>query len=124
MPSGTSVWNLSALKAMVAEWYGMSAYQMPMRVVTREDEIEEFEHDHPEVPVDLWDLVNHPIRQVRMWAKHDWIDIVIWNEPSQSFKLVQDVCFKDSYPTETEWHKAVLEILKDPTRRVWFCFHT
>lgn len=121
MPSGNSVWDLRALRSMVADWYGLTT--MPMRVVSREDEREEFEREHIEVPAELWELVNHSVRQVRMWAKHDWIDIVIWNEPSQSFKLVQDVCFKDAYENETEWHKAVLEILKDETKRVWFCFH-
>ena len=123
MPSGNSIWDMSALKAIVADWYGLLPHKMPMRVVTREDEIEAFEQEHIEVPVELWELVNHSIRQMRMWAKHDWIDVVIWSEASQSFKLVQDVCFRDAYETETEWHKAVLEILKDKEKKVWFVFH-
>lgn len=121
MPSGNSIWDLRALRATVTGWYGLVT--MPMRIMSREDEIDHFEAEHIEVPVELWEYVNHPIRQVRMWAKHDWVDIVVWNKPSQSFRMVQDVCFKDSYATEIEWHTAVLEILKDKDISVWFCFH-
>ena len=41
MPSGNSIWDMSALKAIVADWYGLLPHKMPMRVVTREAEIEE-----------------------------------------------------------------------------------
>jgi hypothetical protein len=58
-----------------------------------------------------------------MWAKHDWVDIVVWDKASQSFRMVQDVCFKDAYANETEWHTAVLDILKDKTISSWFVFH-
>ena len=121
MPSGNSVWDMRSLRNTVASWYGMLT--MPMRIVSREDEVEQFEAEHIEVPVELWELVNHPLRQMRMWAKHDWIDIVVWNEPSQSFRMIQDICFKDAYANEFEWHKAVLEIVKDETKKVWFVFH-
>jgi hypothetical protein len=116
------VWDLNALRATVASWYGMD--DMPMTVWTREEEIERFEAEHAEVFPELWDLVNHSVRQVRMWAKHDWVDIVVWNPPSRSFRMVQDLRFKDAYPNETEWHKAVLEVLKDPELRVWIVMHS
>jgi hypothetical protein len=106
---------------LVADWYGLDT--MPMTVWTREEEIERFEAEHSEVFPELWDLVNHSVRQVRMWAKHDWVDIVVWNERTQSLRMIQDICFKDAYPNETEWHTAVLEVLKDKTVKVWFCFH-
>ncbi len=106
---------------LVADWYGLDT--MPMTVWTREEEIERFEAEHSEVFPELWDLVNHPVRQVRMWAKHDWVDIVVWNEATQTLRMIQDICFKDAYPNETEWHKAVLEVLKDATMKVWIVFH-
>ena len=106
---------------LVAEWYGLDT--MPVRVVTREQEIEEFEEEHPEVSPELWELVNHPVRQVRMWAKHDWVDIVVWSKTSQSYRMVQDIRFKDAYPSETAWREAILEVLKDRTMDVWFVFH-
>jgi len=121
MPSANSIWDLRALRSTVTGWYGLVT--MPMTVWTREEEIERFEAEHPEIPVELWEYVNHPVRQVRMWAKHDWVDIVVWNKPSQSFRMVQDLCFKDTYANETEWHMAVLEILKDKTISSWFVFH-
>jgi hypothetical protein len=52
------------------------------------------------------------------------VDIVVWNPPSRSFRMVQDLRFKDAYPNETEWHKAVLEVLKDPEIRVWIVMHS
>jgi hypothetical protein len=123
MPMSGSVWDTRALKAVVADWYGLLPHQMPMTVWTREEEVERFEAEHSEVFPELWDLVNHPIRQVRMWAKHDWIDIVVWSKRSQSFKLVQDICFKDAYPDETAWRQAILEVVKDPEEAVWVVFH-
>jgi hypothetical protein len=121
MPSGNSIWDLRALRATVTGWYGLVT--MPMRIVSREDEIDEIEREHIEIPVELWEYVNHPVRQVRMWAKHDWVDIVVWNKSSQSFRMIQDIRFKDAYATETEWHTAVLEVLKDKEVSVWFVFH-
>ena len=111
------------IRKVVADWYGLLPHQMPMTVWTREEEVERFEAEHSEVFPELWDLVNHPIRQVRMWAKHDWIDIVVWSSQSQSFKLVQDICFKDAYPDEKAWHQAVLDVLKDTELKVWIVTH-
>ncbi len=121
MPSGNSIWDLRALRATVTSWYGLVT--MPMTIWTREEEIDRFEAEHVEVSADLWEYVNHPVRQVRMWAKHDWVDIVVWNKSSQSFRMIQDIRFKDAYPSETEWHMAILEVLKDKDTAVWFVFH-
>jgi hypothetical protein len=49
MPSGNSIWDIRALRATVTGWYGLVT--MPMRIVTREDEIDHFEAEHVEVPV-------------------------------------------------------------------------
>jgi len=37
--------------------------------------------------------------------------------------MIQDIRFKDAYPSETEWHMAILEVLKDKDLSIWFVFH-
>lgn len=123
MPSAGSVWDTNTMRAVVADWYGLTPSQMPMVIWSREEEIERYEADHPEVPVVMWEWVNHPVRQVFLWARRSDVDIVVWDEQSQSMKLVQDLCFKDSYVDDVAWRNAVLEIVKDPTRKVWIVFH-
>ena len=110
MPMSGSVWDTRALKAVVADWYGLLPHQMPMVVKTREEEIEDFEAEHPEMPTMLW-------------ARRDDVDIVVWSQRSQSFKLIQDIRFKDAYPDEAAWRAAVLEVVKDPAETVWVVFH-
>lgn len=114
-------WDINAMKAVVAEWYEMPA--MPMRILTREEEAETFEAEHPEVPDWCWEHIKHPVRQTFMWARHEFVDILVWNEPSQSVRLVQDICFKDAYSDVASWHAAVRDIVADPARRVWIVFH-
>ena len=123
MPMSGSLWDTRTLRSIVADWYGLLAHQMPMRIETREEEVEAFEREHPEVPMVLWEFVNHPIRQVLMWFRRSDVDIVVWNEPSQSMKLVQDLCFKDAYADDKAWRQAILEVLKDESKKVWFVFH-
>jgi len=121
MPVKNSVWDTACIRALVSEWYGLQ--DMPMRIVTREDEIEQFEADHPEVPACLWEYVNHTVRIVRMWAKPELnIDIVVWDATSQSHRLVQDVCFKDAYPDVMAWYQAVAALVK-ATETCWIVFH-
>ena len=120
MPVANSVWHTGYLKSVVAEWYGMPS--MPMRILTLDEEIEEFEKEHVEIPVWLWQYVNHTTRQVMRWAKDTSVDILIWSPQSQSAKLVQDVCFKDAYPDETAWRKAVFALLQE-TERAWIVLH-
>ena len=123
MPMKNSVWDTACIRALIAEWYGLT--EMPMQVLTREDEIAEFEAEHPEVPSVLWEYVNHSVRLVRMWAKVDLcIEIVVWCPESQSHRLVQDICFKDAYPDVVEWYKAIAEIVRDPSRKVWVVRHS
>ena len=123
MPMSGSVWDTRALKAVVADWYGLPPHQMPMVVKTREEEIDDFEAEHPEMPAMLWEYVNHPVRQTMLWARRDDVDIVVWSKRSQSFKLVQDIRFKDAYPDETAWRQAILEVVKDPEEAVWIVTH-
>lgn len=111
------------MKAIVADWYGMPPSQMPMTIVSREEEIEDFEREHPEIPVGLWEWVNHPVRQTFLWARRPDVDIVVWCEESQSVKLVQDICFKDAYPDDVAWRNAIRDLVGDPKRKVWIVFH-
>lgn len=103
---------------VIRDWYACN--QIEPTVQTREDEIDEFESDHPEVPEFLWRFVNHATRQVHMWSKMDLnYEIVVWEEQSQSYRLVQDICFKDAYPTVVEWYTAIKRILENPYNEVW-----
>ena len=109
-----------AIRAVVCEWYGTD--YLPVRVITRGQEIDEYEFRHQEVPPNLWEFVDHPARQLYMWRQHDpCVDIVIKRE--DKFHMIQDVCFKDAYPTAVEWWLAVKAILEDYKEDVWFVFH-
>lgn len=117
-----SVWDIAAIRSLVSEWYGVP--NMPMRIQTREEEAEEFETQHPEVPAILWELVNHNVRLVRMWAKVELcLDIVVWNEASQSHRLIQDLIFKDSFEDVQQWYQEICEYLRSPGLRVWVVTH-
>ena len=113
----------SLIASRVADWYGLTPEKMPVIVMTREEEIAEFEHDHPELAPMLWEYVNHPVRQTMMWARRDDVDIVVWSSQSQSHRMVQDIRFRDAYPDEAAWRQAILEVVKDPAMKVWIVFH-
>lgn len=112
---------VAAIRALVCEHYGVK--NMPLRIVTREEEIEQFESDHPEVPPVLWDVVNHNMRLLRMWARLDLcVDLVVWWEASQTYRLVQDICFRDAFPTAEGWRKAVYDLIT-ASPEVWVVTH-
>jgi len=111
-----------AIKAVVAEWYGLSPEQMPMRILTREEEREEFEADHPEIPSWCWEAVSHPARQTFLWVRRPDVDLVIWNHARGNYCLIQDLCFKDNYPDEKAWWAAVQKEVTERSQ-VWFVFH-
>ena len=110
------------IRRLVAEHYGMRG--MPMNVLLREDEIVAYEADHPEVPPVMWEFVNHHLRLIRMWAKSGdpCVDIVVWCDNIQAYKMVQDVCFIDSYPNAETWHRAVSDLVK-ASPEVWVVTH-
>ena len=111
----------SLIRAVVASHYGMLG--MPLRILRREQEVEQFERNHPEVPPPLWTFVNHTTRLVHTWSRTDiCIDLVVWCPASSSYRLVQDLCFKDAYPTAVEWHHAVLDLVKT-SAEVWVVQH-
>lgn len=118
MPTAGSLWDTHALKTVVAEWYGVP--NMPMHVLTREEEIEAFQRSLPDVPDVLWDLVSHDARLLRRWACDDCFDLVIWDG---TFKLVQDVCFKEAYPDDVAWRKAIFDLIHTPGQKVWCVLH-
>lgn len=121
MPVKNSVWDTAAIRALVCEWYGVR--RMSMRIVSREQEIEEFENTHIEVPPCLWEYVNHTVRIVRMWARPELcLDIVVWDEISQSHRLVQDLVFKDAYPDIVTWYSAIADRVKT-SEKVWIVVH-
>jgi hypothetical protein len=113
----------SLIASLVADWYGLTPEKMPVIVMTREEEITGFETDHPELAPMLWEYVNHPVRQTMMWARRDDVDIVVWSSQSQSYRMVQDIRFRDAYPDEAAWRQAILEVVKDPAMKVWIVFH-
>lgn len=123
MPNKHSVWDTAAIRTLVCDWYGV--HDLPMTLQSREDEINEFQSTHWYIPADWWSVVNHASRHVLLWARDstDCLDLVVWDTDLQTYRLLQEVCFKDAYPTTTEWYCALQQILQDPTKKVWFVRH-
>lgn len=92
----------------INEWYDMP---MPCRILTREQEVVEYEAGHPEVNPKLWQWVDHPMRIMREWALDD-TDIVLFDEGTNTYKMVQDEYFKDSFTTNEDWWAAVLGCIR------------
>lgn len=111
-----------AIKAVVAEWYGLPPEQMPMIVMTRDEEREQFETDHPEIPAWCWEAVNHAARQTFLWVRHPGLDLVVWDTAQGNYRLIQDLVFKDNYPDEKAWWAAVQKEVTERSQ-VWFVFH-
>lgn len=113
--------SLSVIRSLVAAHYGVRG--MPMRVLKKADEVLAFEAEHPEVPPMLWEFVNHDIRLVRMWARADLcLDLVVFHAETQTYQMIQDVCFVDAYPDATAWHRAVFDLVK-ANPDVWVVTH-
>ena len=111
----------SLVSVAVCEWYGME--RMPLRVLTREEEMEEFMELNPFLPECVWDCVNHDARLVFRWARDPvGMEIVVWNEESMSYRMIQDLCFKDSYETSVEWYLAIQKRIRG-AKGVWVVFH-
>ena len=101
----------NTIRALVSEFYGVRG--MPMSVMKMEDEVASYEADHPEVPPFLWQFVNHDVRLVGMWARPELnVELVVWVSNTESYCLVQDVCFRDAYPDAATWHRAILELIR------------
>ena len=110
----------TTIRKLIQDHYGIC---LPMIVMRLDDEIFSYQKQHHEVPWPLWVSVNHYTRILREWATHDpMIDIVIWEDTTQSYRLVQDVCFKNAYMDEEAWHTAVLELITN-NPLVWIVKH-
>lgn len=105
-----------AIRQMIHDWYGV---RLPMMIVPMSQDIEEFVADHPEVPLEFWTHFSHARRLMSRWIRDSEMDFVVWNEPSRSYRLVQDVYFKDTYPSEDLWHKDIEALIADPSSKVF-----
>lgn len=97
-------------------------YGAPMRVLvqTREEDIHAYEMAHTEVPSTLWEWVDHNTRLLREWCGSECcVDLVVWDG---TYRLVQDICFKDAYRSPDEWWRAIGELIKS-NRRIWVVRH-
>lgn len=110
------------IRRCICTWYGVP--RMPVWILSLDDEIVEFQSQHPEIPADWWSVVNHASRQVLLWAKqtHDCFDFVVWD--GQDARMIQDLCFKDAYETTADWYVAIQQILQDKSRTVLIVRHT
>lgn len=114
--------SLTLIRQVVNSWYGVIG--MPMRIETREESYDNFERTHSYIPPELWPFINHHARLFSLWADgKDCVDIVVWNKPSQSYRMAQDLCFKDAYPDVPSWHRAILALIQDPELEVWVVTH-
>lgn len=107
------------VRKVVCEWYGMP--HMPLTILTREEEEEKFEDIHQEIPSFLWEFVNHRTRQAFLWARRDDVDVVI--REGNSYKLVQDMFFKDAFDSDKEWRERCMEWIAHTAEEVWLVFH-
>lgn len=107
------------IQKVLDSWYGC---HMPCRVVSAEDEVDEFENEHEEVPRFLWQYVNHIHRHMMLWrrASRDMIDIVV-KENDQYF-LIQDKFYRESYQSETSQAEAMERYLSSGVE-YFVCFH-
>ena len=106
------------VRKVVCQWYGMPT--MPMTVMTREEEEEKFESVHTEIPKFLWEFVNHRTRQALLWARRDDVDAVI--REGDSYKMVQDMFFRDAFDSDKEWRERCMEWIAH-SEEVWLVFH-
>jgi len=113
--------SLAQVRDVVCRWYGVS--EMPMRILTKEADIVRWELEHPEVPPVVWELVDHDVRLVREWGRSDvCVDLVVYDETTKRYRMVQDICFLEAYPDAIQWRQAVLNLIKN-NERVWVVDH-
>ena len=116
---GTNYNTMNTIRKIVADHYGVRG--MPMIVLKMEDEIVKYEMEHQEVPPALWEYVNHKLRLVRMWGRAD-LNVELVVKENETYRLVQDICFLDAFPSAEEWRIAVYNLLCRH-EEVWVVFH-
>lgn len=95
---------------------------LPIRVLSREDQIQIFEEENRDLfPCWCWDYINKNTHLMLLWIQsHICVDLVVrWDG---ELRFVQDICFKDAYKNQREWHTAIKELLDD-SNEVWVVFH-
>ena len=98
---------------MIAKHYGM---KLPIRVVSREDQIRKVFTNECS-----WGYLNKNAHLVLLWRESSvCVDLVVrWKG---ELELVQNVCFKDAYPSDTAWCLAIQDVL-DQCTEVWVVHH-
>ena len=103
---------------LVDEWYGC---HMPCRIVSAEEEVDEFMNAHQEIPATLWEFVNHITRHIRLWRNLEHcVDIVVIENGQP--RMVQDIYFCDEFATEIIQVEAVAAHLRTGVE-YWLVFH-
>jgi hypothetical protein len=93
---------------------------MPLRVLPYQQEVDEYEARHPEVPPQMWEFICHKLRISLLWMRDDAVDVVVGC--GDGYTLVQDLIFRDQYDSVEDWHKACQkEIMNNP--EVWIVYH-
>lgn len=110
------------VRKVVCDWYGMPT--MPMTILSREEEIERFEKQHPEIPPFLWEFINHRTRQAFLWVRRDDVDIVVKDTKhgQSQYRMIQDMIFRGNYEKDIEWKAVVMEIAAH-WEEIWVVFH-
>lgn len=107
------------MNSVVNAWYGT---EVPCRILSRMEEIEEFEFQHDEVPPTLWQYVDHTRRIFNTWLRvSPCIDILVLDGQGHP-ELIQEAVFKDAFESASAWHDAVHAVLKSG-RPYWIAFH-
>ena len=95
----------NSVRRVVCQWYGLAT--MPLTVLTREEEAERFERNHPEIPPLMWEFISHRKRQAFLWSRRDDVDVVV--RVGDDYKLIQDLYFKDAFDSDKEWRQKCQE---------------
>lgn len=106
------------IHTLVDEWYGC---HMPCRIVTAEEEVDEFMNAHQEIPPSLWEFVNHIVRHIRLWRLNDsCVDIVVMENGQP--RMIQDLFFCAEFDTEANQAEAMATHLRTGVE-YWLVFH-
>lgn len=104
---------------MIQKHYGMA---LPIRVLSREDQIRNFEEQtFGMVDKWCWDIMSKNTHLILLWMQSTTcVDLIV--RFNGELRFVQDLCFKDAYPTDREWRLAVKQVL-DHSAECWVVFH-
>lgn len=118
-----SLLDAGRIQKCLDEWYG--AKMRITSIMTPDEEIADFESKHCEFPPWIWEFVSHTSRQIFLWARNeihgDTMEIVVKRD--NEFRLVQDLVFRDEYPTEKAWWASIRDVFTDKEEVVYFVFH-